>query len=30
METPTYGPVELLVIGFDADEPPEGVVAAVA
>ena len=30
METPTYGPVELFVIGFDADEPPEGVVAAVA
>ena len=30
METPIYGPVELFVIGFDADEPPEGVVAAVA
>ena len=30
METPTYGPVDLFVIGFDADEPPEGVVAAVA
>jgi hypothetical protein len=30
METPTYGPVELFVIAFDADEPPEGVVAAVA
>jgi hypothetical protein len=30
METPTYGPVELFVIAFDADEPPEAVVAAVA
>ena len=30
METPTYGPVELVVIGFDADEPPAGVIAAVA
>jgi len=30
MEKPNYGPVELFVIGFDADEPPAGVVAAVA